>query len=122
MLRDARLDAGDRARAAVEADGEHRHLGVGRLERAVAAAAHVVAAREVEELPAGRGRDEHLAGVRVAQRRRRRARGRRVCRRAARDPRRRRGARRSAPSSRKRTTRRTAARRAARRPRAASSV
>ena len=38
-------------------------------ERAVAAAADVVAAGEVGELPAGRGRDEHLAGVRVAQRR-----------------------------------------------------
>ena len=35
----------------------------------MAAAAHVVAAAEVGELPAGRGRQQHLAGVRVAQRR-----------------------------------------------------
>ena len=38
------------------------------LERAVAAAAEMAAAGEVEELPAGRRRDEHLARVRVRER------------------------------------------------------
>src|SRR6266516_1949042 len=62
------LDARDRARRRTEADGQHRHLRVGRIERAVAAAAEMTAPGEVDELPAGCGRDEHLACVRVAER------------------------------------------------------
>ena len=38
------------------------------LERSVAPAAEMAAAREILELPAGRGGDEHAPGVRVAQR------------------------------------------------------
>src|SRR6476619_4850554 len=68
VLGDGALDAGDRRGRRPEPDRQHRHLGVGGLERAVAAAAEVVAAGEVEELPARRRGDEHLAGVRVAHR------------------------------------------------------
>src|SRR5207245_10802398 len=55
-------------RRAVQPDSQHRHVGVGCLERAVTAAAEVAGAGEVEELPARGGRDEHLARVRVPQR------------------------------------------------------
>ncbi len=67
-----RRDVGDRGRrGAVEPDREHRDLGVAREQRAVAAAAGVMAAAEIGELAARRGRDEHVAGVRVRQRGRR---------------------------------------------------
>ena len=70
-----RREVDDRAGSRVDADRHHRHLGVARDERAVAAAAGVVAAAEVGELAArGRG-DEHLAGVRVRERRPTRAPG-----------------------------------------------
>ena len=59
-------DAGRRGR--VDADGEERDERVAGDERAVAAAAEVVAASEVGELPPLRGRDEQLAGVRVRER------------------------------------------------------
>ena len=58
MLLDRRLDA----------DGEQRHDRVALDERAVAAAAGVVAPAEIGELPARRRRDEQLAGVRVRER------------------------------------------------------
>src|SRR5436309_6203779 len=49
-------------------DREHRHLGVARLERAVAAATHVMATAEIRELDSGSRRDDEVAGVRVGQR------------------------------------------------------
>ena len=68
--RSGRARAGRRRRCSrlgVDADGQHRHLRVAGEQRAVAAAAAVVAAGEVGELPAGRGGDEHVAGVRVRE-------------------------------------------------------
>ena len=58
-----------RCRRGVDADRQQRHERVAGDERAVAAAARVVAAAEVGELPALRRRDEQLAGVRVRERR-----------------------------------------------------
>src|SRR3954467_2809249 len=52
------LDPGDRLGRRSEPDREHRHDGVGGLQRPVTAAAEMVAAGEVVELPAGCGRDE----------------------------------------------------------------
>src|SRR5690349_23697215 len=66
---DGVLDAGDRLGRRPEPDRQHRHERIRRLERAVAAAAEVMAAREVVELPAGRSGDEHLTCVWVCQRR-----------------------------------------------------
>src|SRR5690348_16568462 len=65
VAHDRILDPGDRLGGRSEPDREHRDERVGRLERPVTAPAEVVAAREVVELPAGRGGDEDLAGVRV---------------------------------------------------------
>ena len=62
------LDLGDRRRRRADADRQHRHLGVLGGESAVAAAAEWLRPGEVDELPARRGRDEHLARVRVAER------------------------------------------------------
>ena len=61
------IDGGGRA----DAHRQHRHLGVRGVERAVASAAEMVPAGEVDELPARRSRHEHLAGVRVRERGRR---------------------------------------------------
>ena len=58
-----------RASSAVDPDGHDRHERVACDERAVAPAARVMAAAEVGELPALRGRDEQLAGVRIRERR-----------------------------------------------------
>ena len=71
MGEDERRDVDDaRASASpVDADREERHLGVAGNERAVRAAADVVPAAEVGELVALGGRDEHLARVRVRERR-----------------------------------------------------
>src|SRR5580765_8550991 len=55
VTHDRGLDPGDRFGRRSQADRQHRHLRVGGLERAVAAAAEMVAAREIEELPTGRG-------------------------------------------------------------------
>ncbi len=63
------LISDDRRGWLAEPDGEHRHLRVRGRERPVTAAAAVMLAGEIDELPAGRSRHEHLAGVRVAQRR-----------------------------------------------------
>src|SRR5947209_18616597 len=67
MLRHEPLHPGDRGGRRSEADRQHRHLGVEPLERAVTAAAEMVATREIEELPARRGGDDHLSRVRIAQ-------------------------------------------------------
>ena len=56
------------AARALDADGEERHLGVADDERAVRAAADVMAAAEVGELVSLRGRDEDVAGIRVRER------------------------------------------------------
>src|SRR4051794_12366989 len=61
-VRDAPRDA------SVEPDRQERALGVGRVERAVAPPAEMAAPGEVEELHARRGRDEHVARVRVGER------------------------------------------------------
>src|SRR5256885_9317734 len=55
----------DARRRGVDAYREQRHDGVALRERAVTAAAGVVPTAEVGELPAGRGGDEELAGVRI---------------------------------------------------------
>ena len=65
-----RRDLGDARGLGVDADVSSGHERVAGDERAVAAAARVVAAAEVGELPALRRRDEQLAGVRVRERRR----------------------------------------------------
>src|SRR6266542_4130928 len=61
-------DVGDALDRRLDSDGEHGHDGVALDKRAVAAAAGVVAAAEIGELPARGGRDEQLAGVRVRER------------------------------------------------------
>src|SRR4051812_28776665 len=61
-------DIGDALDCRVHTDRQERHDGVALDERAVAPAARVMAAADVDELPAlGRG-DEELAGVRVCER------------------------------------------------------
>src|SRR5579884_1049498 len=62
-------DVGDPADLPPDADGHERDEGVARDEGAVTAAAGVVTAAEVDELPALRGGDEQLARVRVLKRR-----------------------------------------------------
>src|SRR5207244_131431 len=59
---------GDPRGRRVDADGEQRHDRVALHERAVAAAAGVMAAAYVHELPAFGGRDEELTRVRVRER------------------------------------------------------
>src|SRR5439155_2655532 len=61
------FDLRDRGRRLTQADRQHRHLGIAGGDRAMAAAAGVVAAGDVDELPAGSGRHEHLACVRISQ-------------------------------------------------------
>src|SRR5437773_196517 len=61
------VDRADRRR---DTDSEHRHLRVPGEERSVTAPAGMMGTGEVGELPALRGGDEHLACVRVVQRRR----------------------------------------------------
>src|SRR4051794_25965874 len=68
MVEDGGHDLRDSPRRRVDADREKRNEGVGGDERAVAPAAQMVAAAEVDELPALRRRDEQLAGVRVRER------------------------------------------------------
>src|SRR3954453_6995407 len=62
-----RSDVRDPVQLGLEPDGHDRHERVARDERAVAAAARVVAAAQIGELPALRGGDEKLAGVRVRE-------------------------------------------------------
>src|SRR5689334_2217289 len=57
---DGFLDAGDGFGRRPEPDRQHRYERVRRLERPVAAAAEVMPAGEIVELPAGRSRDKHL--------------------------------------------------------------
>src|SRR5690349_23416571 len=64
-----RHHVGDAADGSIDADRQHRNDGVALDERAVAAAARMVAAADVGELPAGRGGDEQLTGIRVRERR-----------------------------------------------------
>src|SRR3954462_8231594 len=64
VAHDRLLDPGDRFGRRAEPDREHRDDRGRGLERAVAAAAEVVATGEVVELPAGCGGHEHLTGVR----------------------------------------------------------
>src|SRR3989440_2278876 len=75
VLEHGRRDVDDAAGQALEPDHEHRHDRVAGVDRAVAPAAGVVATAEIGELEAGRGRDEHLAGVRVRERRVRTSKG-----------------------------------------------
>src|SRR5213592_2733274 len=69
VLERERGDVDDPSRDPVpEPDGQHGNLGVAELERAVAAAAEVAAAREVGELDTGGRGDDQLARVRVRER------------------------------------------------------
>src|SRR4051794_28729258 len=68
VAQDRRRDVAERLGDRVEADGEHRPLGVAGAEGAVAAAAGVMPPCEVCELHAGSRRDDDVAGVRVLQR------------------------------------------------------
>src|SRR5581483_8330179 len=68
VRQDERRDADDAFGGRREPDREHRDERVAGRERAVAAAADVVPAAQVDELPPGRRRDEHVARVRVPQR------------------------------------------------------
>src|SRR4051812_28293777 len=63
-----RRDVGDARDLRVDADRQHRDDRIARDERAVAAAAGVVAPTEIGELPACRRGDEQLAGVRIVER------------------------------------------------------
>src|SRR6476661_2528038 len=65
---DERRDVDDAAGGAVDADREQRHLAVAGNERAVRAAADVIAAAEISELEALCRGDQHLTGVRVRER------------------------------------------------------
>src|SRR5581483_10856083 len=67
-IADGRRDIRDAANVGIHSDREQRHGRVAGDERAVAAAARMVAAAEIGELPAFRGRDEQLARVRVRER------------------------------------------------------
>src|SRR5437763_13932850 len=62
-------DVRDPVQLRPDADREERDDGVAGDQRAVAAAASMMAAAEVDELPSLRRRDEHLARVRVRERR-----------------------------------------------------
>ena len=68
MIEHARRDVDDPRRRGAQPNREHRHFRVAELERAVAAAADVVAAAQVGELDTGRGRDDQVARVRVRER------------------------------------------------------
>src|SRR5438034_4977594 len=63
-----RFEPGDRGRRLVEADRQHRHLGVVGCQRAMAAAAEMATTGEVGELPAACRGEDHVAGVRIAER------------------------------------------------------
>src|SRR5215204_6831194 len=65
---DERRDAGDLPRRFLGAHGEHGDERVAVQQRAVRAAARVVAAAEIGELDAPRRGDEHVAGVRARER------------------------------------------------------
>jgi hypothetical protein len=69
VCEDGRHHAGDAGRHRVEPDDEHRHLGVAGKQGAVAAAADVAVATEVDELVAGGSRHENVARIRVPKRR-----------------------------------------------------
>src|SRR5205823_1518224 len=71
VLEHERCEIDDAARLALDADREQRHLGIAGAERAVAAAAEVMAPTEIDELEAGSRRDEEIAGIRVRERRER---------------------------------------------------
>ncbi len=94
VVDDQLLDAGDRRGRRAEADREHRHLGVRRVERAVAAAAEVACRRRGRRTPSPARPRRSPRPSSGCGARRSRARGRRAPRRAAPGPRRRRGARR----------------------------
>src|SRR4051812_41612935 len=63
-----RREVDDAPRLALDPGEQHRHLGVARNQRAVAATAGMVVTTQIGELVAGSCRDEDVAGVGVAER------------------------------------------------------